>query len=204
MRFSVDGKLSFEVPFSDIGQSVIQGKNEISLEFQEDDTVDPGDDVLTEMRLYIPPGLADASAPAAEGEEPVALSAIEGFQKQIMDRASLGESSDETIASFDDVLFITPRGRYDVEMYANYLSLHGKSFSYKIMYKSINRLFLLPRPNSQTTLVVSLNPAIRQGQTSYPFLQMAFKDEDEIELKPNMDPYIALIDILLTCVQRTT
>jgi structure-specific recognition protein 1 len=184
----VDDKLAFELPYSDIAQSVVQGKNEVSFEFHQDDTVQPDEDCLVEMRLYIPPNYKGASnddEAILDLEQTSAKSAVELFQNDILDRAQLGEK-DESIASFEDVLFLTPRGRYDLEVYGTYFKLHGKSYSYKILHKSVNRLFILPRPGGQTTLVISLDPAIRQGNTTHPFLQLSFKDEDEIELKPNL------------------
>ncbi len=188
MRFMVDDKLAFELPYSDIAQSVVQGKNEVSFEFHQDDTVQPDEECLVEMRLYIPPSYKSASnddeAVMDLGEQPQ-KSAVEQFQADILDRAQLGEK-DESIASFEDILFLTPRGRYDLEVYGTYFKLHGKSYSYKILHKSVNRLFILNRPGGQTTLVISLDPAIRQGNTTHPYLQLSFKDEDEIELKPNL------------------
>lgn len=199
MRFAIDDKLAFEIPFSDISQSVIQGKNEVSLEFHQDDTVQADEDCLVEMRLYVPPTFKvgdedeDVEVEVGDSEEskPAVKSAVEKFQGEILERAQLGEN-DESIASFENVLFITPRGRYDLEMYSTYFKLHGKSYSYKILYKSVNRLFMLPRPAGQTTLVVGLDPPIRQGNTVYPYLQLSFKDEDEIELKPNLPAEVLL------------
>eukprot|EP00475_Leptophrys_vorax_P020323 TRINITY_DN27793_c0_g1_i1.p1 TRINITY_DN27793_c0_g1~~TRINITY_DN27793_c0_g1_i1.p1 ORF type:complete len:617 (-),score=208.68 TRINITY_DN27793_c0_g1_i1:858-2663(-) len=197
MKFSVDDKLAFEIPFSDVSQSVVQGKNEVGLEFHQDDTVQADEECLVEMRLYIPPNFkvgdeeeeeeleVPEGAEGTPGEPRPKKSAVEKFHSEVLDRAQLGEH-DESISSFENVLFITPRGRYDLEMFGTYFKLHGKSYSYKILYKSVNRLFMLPRPSGQTTFVVSLDPAIRQGNTSYPFLQLTFRDEDEIELKPNM------------------
>ena len=40
--------------------------------------------------------------------------------------------------------FTQPRGRYAIEMYDTFLRLQGKTYTYKISYKNISRLFLLP------------------------------------------------------------
>lgn len=115
---------------------------------------------------------------------------------------------EESIATFSEVLFVSPRGRYEVEMFGSYLTLHGKTFSYKIMYKSINRLFMLENPDkvrfrccikpsvhwlnlcAKVTFVISLDPAIRQGGTTYSYLLLSFNPDDEIELRPNLSEEI--------------
>ncbi len=41
------------------------------------------------------------------------------------------------------------RGRYDIEMFASFMKLHGKTFDYKIEYNTISRLFQLPKPDQR-------------------------------------------------------
>ena len=38
-------------------------------------------------------------------------------------------------------------GRYEVEMFDDFLRMHGKTYDYKITFKSIKSLFLLPKPD---------------------------------------------------------
>lgn len=40
-------------------------------------------------------------------------------------------------------------GRYDIKVYQNYLSLHGKTYDYKIPIRTIMRLFLLPHKDGR-------------------------------------------------------
>lgn len=40
-------------------------------------------------------------------------------------------------------------GRYDIKVYQNHLSLHGKTYDYKIPIKTIMRLFLLPHKDGR-------------------------------------------------------
>jgi len=65
--------------------------------------------------------------------------------------------------------------------------LHGKTYDYKIKYTSIVRLFQLPKPDRQHMFfVISLEPPIRQGHTSYPHLVLQFREEEKIDLEPNI------------------
>lgn len=160
----MDDKLAFELPFSDISQSVIQGKNEISLEFHQDDTAQPEDENLVEMRFFVPPShkLEGISSVRDTQEDDTETNnsnsadnaAIESIHNEILNRAELGESADESIASFGDIMFVTPRGRFDIEIFPTFFKLHGKSYSYKILYKSVNRLFQLPKSQGQSAFIV--------------------------------------------------
>lgn len=92
----------------------------------------------------------------------------------LQEKSKVSGALDESIASFSDVLFVTPvseeeevvpvhcipispllqRGRFELEMFASFFKLHGKSYSYKILYKSIKRLFMLNRPDQHVIFVV--------------------------------------------------
>ena len=56
--------------------------------------------------------------------------------------------------SFEEVLVLTPRGRYDVDMFPEFLRLRGKTYDYKILYTSISRLFLLPKDDQHVLFIV--------------------------------------------------
>jgi len=72
-------------------------------------------------------------------------------------------------------------------MFPSFMKMHGKTFDYKIKYSNIVRLFQLPKPDGRHQIfVVSLEPPIRQGHTSYPHIVMQISETDEIELKPNI------------------
>lgn len=47
------------------------------------------------------------------------------------------------------------RGRYDIDMFPNFLRLRGKTYDYKILYSSITRLFLLSPDDLHVEMVVS-------------------------------------------------
>lgn len=103
--------------------------------------------------------------------------------KSALEATGSDVASSEIVASFRDLPFIVPRGRYEMDLYISALRLRGKSYDYKIPYANIVRLFLLPRPDdSHVLMVLALEPPIRQGQTRYPFLIVQFAKEMDTEV----------------------
>lgn len=163
LKMTTDGERVFELPLSDVAQAMRTGKNEMALEFHLDDTAAKTDECLVEMRFQMPSELE-----------------VVQLQESISAKANTSSFMGESIVFFEELPFIVPRGRYDFELFPNYVSLHGKSFDYKILYKSIRRMFLLPKPDElHLAFVISLDPPIRQGNTSYPHLVLQFRREEE-------------------------
>ena len=113
------------------------------------------------MRFYVPPLGADVVDEDEATRQEMAVSKFHetirekivstGLQVHLplgavyLERLSMRQ--DESIATFSEVLFMSPRGRYEIEMFASYLTLHGKTFTYKILYKSVSQLFMLENPD---------------------------------------------------------
>ncbi|KAK9243803.1 hypothetical protein V1506DRAFT_365174 [Lipomyces tetrasporus] len=191
--FNVSNRPAFEVPYAQVNNSNLVGKSEVAIELSADhDVAIRGPvgvrDELVEMRFYIPgtvPKNEDDDESQSDVEEQNAASA---FYETIKERADIGQVAGETIVSFSDIMFLTPRGRYDIDMYPSYLRLRGKTYDYKIQYTSIQRLFLLPKPDElHNILVIQLDPPLRQGQTRYTFLVIQFLKEEEIEVELNLE-----------------
>ncbi|KAJ3266266.1 Iron-sulfur clusters transporter atm1, mitochondrial [Chytriomyces hyalinus] len=172
------------------------------------------EDTLVEMHFHIP-GMAVASQVdetgkqmrdkdalvvregAEEGEideEPVlgedgeALTAAALFCDTIKTRADVGAAQGDSLVSFDDLLCLTPRGRFEVDMFATFFRIRGKSNDYRILFNSIKRMFLLPKPDDlHTMFVIQLEPPLRQGQTRYPFLVFQFDRDEEIDATIKLD-----------------
>ena len=50
-----------------------------------------------------------------------------------------------------------PRGKYSIDMFQNFMRLHGKTHNYKVMYKNVSKAFLLPSPDQvHVALVIGL------------------------------------------------
>eukprot|EP00743_Colponemidia_sp_Colp-15_P002921 GILK01003160.1.p1 GENE.GILK01003160.1~~GILK01003160.1.p1 ORF type:complete len:580 (+),score=152.64 GILK01003160.1:54-1742(+) len=179
-----DKRLVFEIPVSDISNSSVPAKNEVAIEFHQDDTRNPQDETLTEMRLYVPPAVKETdgeAVPDVEDEEE--MDYAQSFHELLLAKADIGSFAGESIVSFTEMPMVTPRGRYEVDMYATFMKFHGKSHDYKIMYKNINKLFLLPKPDQRhVAFIIGLDTPVRQGQTLYPFLVLQFPKEREVEI----------------------
>lgn len=192
--FHYNNKPTFEIPYSEISNSNLTGKNEVAVELNGA-TDDKAGDELVEMRFYIPGTIEnetktvvkDEKGEDKEEENTEEVSAAAVFYDQLKDKADIGQVAGEAIVSFADVLFLTPRGRYDIDMYPTSLRLRGKTYDYKIQYKQIERIFSLPKPDDVHHLVVlQIDPPLRQGQTKYPFLVLQFSREEETELELNL------------------
>ncbi|KAB8266024.1 hypothetical protein BDV32DRAFT_114932 [Aspergillus pseudonomiae] len=215
LSFNVQNRPAFEVPYSEISNTNLAGKNEVAVELAlnadgADANAQPagstknrgrkaasGPDELVEMRFYIPgtvvkteKGIKEENGEEENGEEEEEgeeQNAANLFYEMLMEKAEIGDVAGDTFATFLDVLHLTPRGRFDIDMYESSFRLRGKTYDYKIQYSSIKKFFLLPKNDDTHTLIVlGLDPPLRQGQTRYPFLVMQLKLDEEISLELNM------------------
>ncbi len=163
LAFLVSNKTAFELPLAHVANSNIAGRTEVSLEFAPRSAKPPrnGPDELAEIRFYVPgthtkgrgsDAGSDKSDNEDDGEE---ISAAQAFHDLVKEKAELGQVSGDIILSFDEVNVLTPRGRYDVDMYPEFLRLRGRTYDYKIMYGSISKLFLLPKDDLHVLFIVS-------------------------------------------------
>ncbi|KAF5317558.1 hypothetical protein D9619_013163 [Psilocybe cf. subviscida] len=200
LAFTVSGKTAFELPLHHVANSNIAGKTEVSLEFSNlNPTANSGSkskqmgDELTEIRFFVPGNItkvrgSDAGSQKSDNEDDEEeISAAQVFHDTIKDKAEIGQVTGDLILSFDEVLVLTPRGRYDMDMYPDFLRLRGKTYDYKVLYQSIARLFLLPKDDQHVLFILGLSTPIRQGQTLYQYLVMQFTREEEISATLNMD-----------------
>lgn len=205
--FNVRNQPAFEIPYTEISNTNLAGKAEVAVDLSlpadgEEDGANgekkkkgrktgAAEDQLVEMRFYIP-GTALGKEKNEEGveeedAEETEINAAQVFYDTLMARAEIGEVAGDTFATFLDILHLTPRGRFDIDMYETSFRLRGKTYDYKIQYDSIKKYFLLPKPDDMHTLItIGLDPPLRQGQTRYPFLVMQFKREEEVTIDLNM------------------
>lgn len=210
LTFNVRNQPAFEIPYSEISNTNLAGKNEVAVEFslpaEGDETGTNGAlggargrgkkaggavDQMVEMRFYIP-GTATRKEKNEDGEEVAdgedeEHNAANLFYESLMDKAEIGEVAGDTFATFLDILHLTPRGRFDIDLYEKSFRLRGKTYDYKIAYESAKKFFLLPKPDDMHQLIcIGLDPPLRQGQTRYPFLVMQLKRDEEVNIELNM------------------
>ncbi|RYO84720.1 hypothetical protein DL766_000246 [Monosporascus sp. MC13-8B] len=206
--FNVQNKPAFEIPYSEISNTNLAGRNEVAVEFTASNADDTGTnghlggargrgkksgagrDQLCEMRFYIP---GTTTRKETEGEEAGSdaeqeeKNAATLFYETLIDKAEIGETAGDAIATFLEVLHLTPRGRFDIDMYESSFRLRGKTYDYKIQYEAIKKFMVLPKPDDMhCMLCIGLDPPLRQGQTRYPFLVMQAKKDEEVTIDLNL------------------
>ena len=134
LSFNVQNRPAFEVPYTEISNTNLAGKNEVAVEFSlpanGNETGTNGHlggarsrgrkagaarDQLVEMRFYIP-GTAtrkekdeDGEEKSVDGSDAEEQNAANLFYETLMDKAEIGEVAGDTFATFLDVLHLTPR-----------------------------------------------------------------------------------------------
>lgn len=133
LAFSVLNRPAFEIPYSEVSNTNLAGKNEVAVEFgltadQANGTQPAGStknrgrkaaagpDELVEMRFYIPGtvvkterGIEEKENEEEEEEEGETQNAANLFYETLMDKAEIGDVAGDTFATFLDVLHLTPR-----------------------------------------------------------------------------------------------
>ncbi|CAJ0768840.1 11229_t:CDS:10 [Entrophospora sp. SA101] len=227
LAFAVNNKTAFEIPLSQVANSNIVNRNDVCLEFtlseptsnnssKGSQTHDP-----VEMRFCIPGTSIVKDENAESGKEEVEdeemedvedgeggekkdieeISAAKLFHETVKHKADLGQVSGEEIVLFQNILLLTPRGRYDIQLFASFFRLRGKSYDYKLPYNIIVNLFLLPKLDDHHIMfVIGLDPPLRQGQTSYPYLvnEREFEGKLEPKYEKPLDKTFSLIFSIIT------
>ena len=136
LSFNVQNRPAFEVPYSEVSNTNLAGKNEVAVEFALSGADANGDgqpagstknrgrkaaagpDELVEMRFYIPgtavkkektEGAEGADGEVENEEEVEEQNAANLFYETLMDKAEIGDVAGDTFATFLDVLHLTPR-----------------------------------------------------------------------------------------------
>ncbi|KAJ1958454.1 FACT complex subunit [Dipsacomyces acuminosporus] len=203
MSFKVENRPSFDLPMAYVSNTNLANKNEVSVEFQPPRPSGlkrkGAPDELVEIRFYVPgtttthvtkdeeeEGASDKDGEDEQGDEEVSAASV--FHETIKERADLGQVSGDSIVQFPEILCLTPRGRYTIDLFANFLRLRGKTYDYKIPYDNVHRLFLVSKPDElHMMFIVGLNPPIRQGQTRYPYLVLQFVRDEEMTIELKLD-----------------
>lgn len=239
MAFNVQNRPAFEIPYSEISNTNLAGKNEVAVEFSlpmnGDDTgtngalggargrgkkAGAGKDQLVEMRFYIPGTTtkketlegedAPSDAENAENDEEE-QNAANLFYDTLMEKAEIGEVAGDTLATFLDVLHLTPRyvGHLWVYLHAwMNIGANIRTFSEDVSIsictripsvcvvrrtttrssmRPLKKFMILPKPDELHFMItIGLDPPLRQGQTRYPFLVMQFKKDEEVTIDLNM------------------
>jgi len=175
MIFEDEGKQAFEIPLKNVSNTNVS-KNEAILQFHQNEDASVS---LMEIRFHVP------SAAAVGSDADADVDPAQEFIQKVMSHADIQMASDaDAICTLTELNCITPRGRYDVKFFTDFVDFHGKTFDYKISYEHILRLFLLPHKDGrQMYFVIAMDPPMKQGNTRYPFLIVLFNIEENISVE---------------------
>eukprot|EP00298_Acanthocystis_sp_HF-20_P013072 c20195_g1_i2.p1 GENE.c20195_g1_i2~~c20195_g1_i2.p1 ORF type:complete len:477 (+),score=193.28 c20195_g1_i2:57-1433(+) len=179
LKFDSDGKTIFDVQLEDISQAVLQpkSKNELVIEMNNPNSSVFEDEDLTEIRFWVPTGQDDTAEPP-----------VKKLHTQIVKRAGIDTTVSAKLLAFPNLNFLLPKLRFDVDVFPSFFRLHGTSYDYKIKFSSIVQLYKLPRVDTpHDVLLISLNPPVRQGGTTHPFLIITFQRGSEMEVAVKME-----------------
>ncbi|KAJ2611539.1 FACT complex subunit [Coemansia sp. RSA 1365] len=201
MTFRVENRPMFDLPMSQVSNTNLANKNEVSVELQPPKAKGlkrkGAPDELVEIRFYVPGTTTTGKKSESDNEdsqkekgsgdeEDEEVSAASALYETIKDRADLGQVTGDSIVQFPEILCLTPRGRYSIDMFSNFLRLRGKTYDYKIPYDNVQRMFLVSKPDElHMMFIIGLNPPIRQGQTRYPYLVLQFVRDEEMAIDVN-------------------
>ncbi|KAH8825133.1 SSrecog-domain-containing protein [Flagelloscypha sp. PMI_526] len=164
LAFVVADRTAFELPLEKVSNSNIAGRTEVSLEFATSNSKSGSrEDEMVEIRFFVPGTQTKTNSGSDAGDnqqdEDEEISAAQVFHDQIQEKADIGEVTGDIILSFEEV---------------------------PVVYSTISRLFLLPKDEQSIMFILALNSPIRQGQTRYHYLVMAFSVDEEITAELNI------------------
>ena len=133
LTFNVQNRPAFEIPYSEVSNTNLAGKNEVAVELSlpvdgdanittnghVDGTRARGKkgagahDQLVEMRFYIPGTVTkekkESDDEVANDEENEEQSAASLMYNTLMEKAEIGDVAGDSFANFQDILHLTPR-----------------------------------------------------------------------------------------------
>lgn len=74
---------------------------------------------------------------------------------------------------------VVPRGRYGIEFYPTFMRFVGRTYEFKVAYRSVARMFYLEKPYAvgdaptRFSFVIGLTDPVRQGNQRHPYLVLS-------------------------------
>ena len=167
MSAAASSKQVFDLKLDNASLCVVtmNNKDEMEIHFHEREDGDREEDCLVQMTLHFPKNNADE-----EDEEEEDLTLAEKMKQSIFDSGVLRSATGNIIAEFskDQGNFVTPRGKYGLQLTSEYMHMQGAQYSYKIKYSDISSLYLLPKlDGGREAFIIGLEKPIRQGNQKY-------------------------------------
>jgi structure-specific recognition protein 1 len=169
---SLSSKHMLEMSLDNVALCVVpvNNRNEMEMHFHEiDEGSQANDDNLVQITLHFPQG----EVPEDEEEQDDFVTPAEELRQAMMDTGVIRSMTGDIIAEFtrEQGNFVTPRGKYAIQMTSSFMHMQGSQYSYKIKYTDIGSLFLLDKmEGGRQAFVIALEKPIRQGNQKYQYL----------------------------------
>mmetsp|Transcript_20789 Transcript_20789/g.20146 ORF Transcript_20789/g.20146 Transcript_20789/m.20146 type:complete len:575 (+) Transcript_20789:89-1813(+) len=150
----------------------VSNTSEMEIHFHEiDEGTKAKEDNLVQITLHFPPGdVPEEDDPEIDDY----VTPAEEMRQKMMDTGVIKSTTgDNIIAEFskEQGNFVTPRGKYAIQMTSSFMHMQGAQYSYKIKYTDIGSLYLLPKlEGGREAFVIALEKPIRQGKQIYQHL----------------------------------
>ncbi|KAG0442559.1 FACT complex subunit Ssrp1 [Dictyocoela muelleri] len=95
----------------------------------------------------------------------------------------------QSVVTFESIQSLYPRGKNTFVFYPNFVKMVGRTFEHQIFFSSIQMMWFLENQKDEEKeqfLVLKIDPAIKQGQTRYEHIVLAFEDYSE-DIEVNID-----------------
>ena len=140
MRFEIDGRLAFEVPYEQITRCANPGtsRNTLTLDFAGPKA--RGGAHVVESVTFVVNGKASIAS---------------SLKQKIASKTKTGTDREKLCAQFESLKFMTPRGRFTAEFYEKFVVFHGASQDYKVAYTEIEKLIFVSASSETMYLVIS-------------------------------------------------
>lgn len=190
VSFKIDDKICAEFHTEDIAQVVKQGETVVELQFEERQLQGSNDAQLMRIQFYVP----DDHSPGVEADNEFDEDLVEALstgagrlRHRLVAAAGITSVTGEKILALpEDVgTFLSPRGRYVLEMYQTYFRMYGKQYDNRVFYQDIVSYFLLHNPNGvEQVFIITLreNKKLRMGNQSYQHLVMNMKSDKNVNI----------------------
>jgi len=162
--------IRFTIPHSSVTNIAPAGKADIQFDFEEPSEHFEGD-YVQEIRFFVPP---------LDG-----MNQVEELHEEIMQKCD--KRAGQSVADLGDFKFMMPSARYELQIFRDYLRLHGRSFDHNVKFKEIDQVFLVETPRSEALFVFGLVTPLRQGNTSFNYIVMQIMDGTTININVNLD-----------------
>mmetsp|Transcript_24435 Transcript_24435/g.35056 ORF Transcript_24435/g.35056 Transcript_24435/m.35056 type:complete len:489 (+) Transcript_24435:38-1504(+) len=159
---AVGEPIIFDLKVENIALCVVPANNRDEIEIQFAESEERKQESLVQVTFHFP-----------SGEDEEGITQAENLHREIMDTGVLRSVTGDIITEFtkEQGNFVTPRGKYAIQMTSSYMHMQGAQYAYKIKYEDINCLFHLPKiDGGRVAFVISLNSPIRQGNQKYQHL----------------------------------